>query len=635
MINGFHLLLSLLGISFLIFIHELGHYFVARRVGMTVEVFSIGFGKPIHTWLRNGVKWQVCWLLFGGYVRIAGMEKQGSLEPYQIADGFYGKKPWDRIKVAFMGPLVNILFAFLAFVVIWMTGGQEKPFQQYTGIIGEIESQSPLYPLGVQPGDQITSINDRKEKGFKEIFFDIVTSEKPPSLNGLQIDYYTGDKNPFSYTMPARGIDAALNLGIAPASYLIFDTFSSPASPLKESGIQKGDRILWVDGELVFSREHLLSVINEQKTLLTVRRGDKIILSRVPRLKISDLRLDPAQKAEFDDWQHEADLKTKAAGLFFIPYNLSHDAVVANCTSYIDQNAEEQCHVGSKRDPFDVPLQAGDKIIAVEGSPVSSSIDLLAKMQSKNAILIVQRQKNVPISPWSAADQTFEASFNGAGINQLTSQIGSGNTPPELGDLVLLPPIALKSFSDLPLDETTRKQANLIYEAEKRAIEKIEDPEMRDKQLRELEERQKRWMLGALLSDRKVSYNPNPVALFGDVFSQTWRSFLSLISGIISPKYMGGPIGIVNVIQQSWSIGFKEALFWLGFVSLNLAFINLLPIPVVDGGHILFAIIESITKKPIKAKTMERVTLPFIILIVAFFIYVTYHDLARLLGQFF
>src|SRR5580693_8001939 len=95
-----YMLLALLALGFLIFIHELGHYFVARREGMTVEVFSIGFGKPILTWEHKGVKWQFCWLPFGGFVRIAGMEKRGSLEPYQIPDGFYGKKPGARIRVA-------------------------------------------------------------------------------------------------------------------------------------------------------------------------------------------------------------------------------------------------------------------------------------------------------------------------------------------------------------------------------------------------------------------------------------------------------------------------------------------------------------------------------------------------------
>ena len=75
--NVFYFILALLGLSFLIFIHELGHYFMARRVGMRIEVFSIGLGKPIYSWMFQGVKWQFCYLPFGGYVQIAGEKEEG------------------------------------------------------------------------------------------------------------------------------------------------------------------------------------------------------------------------------------------------------------------------------------------------------------------------------------------------------------------------------------------------------------------------------------------------------------------------------------------------------------------------------------------------------------------------------
>lgn len=94
-----YILLAILGLGFLVFIHELGHYWVARRKGMRVEAFAIGFGKPIFTWVRDGVQWHICMLPFGGYVKIAGMQKEGSREPSEIADGFYGKKPWIEFRL--------------------------------------------------------------------------------------------------------------------------------------------------------------------------------------------------------------------------------------------------------------------------------------------------------------------------------------------------------------------------------------------------------------------------------------------------------------------------------------------------------------------------------------------------------
>ena len=119
----FYIILAILGLGFLVFIHELGHFWMARRQGMKVEVFSIGFGRPIYSWMQNGVRWQVGWLPFGGYVRIAGMQREGSREPHEIAEGFYSKPPLQRIAVAAMGPLVNIFFALIAFIILNMAGG--------------------------------------------------------------------------------------------------------------------------------------------------------------------------------------------------------------------------------------------------------------------------------------------------------------------------------------------------------------------------------------------------------------------------------------------------------------------------------------------------------------------------------
>ena len=90
-----YFLLAALGLGFLIFIHELGHYIMARKVGMKVEVFSIGFGRPIKTFMFQGVKWQVCYLILGGYVKIAGMD--GQQEKGSDKTNFYDKSPLKRI----------------------------------------------------------------------------------------------------------------------------------------------------------------------------------------------------------------------------------------------------------------------------------------------------------------------------------------------------------------------------------------------------------------------------------------------------------------------------------------------------------------------------------------------------------
>jgi regulator of sigma E protease len=306
-----YLLLAALALGVLIFIHELGHYWVARKEGMKVEAFSIGFGKPFLVWEKDGVKWQLCWIPFGGYVRIAGMEKKGSLEPYQIPDGFYGKRPLSRIKVALAGPIVNIVFALLLFAVIWLTGGRDKPFSEYTHLIGLVEPSSNLYEIGVRPGDEIESFGNKPFEGFNQLIYAAFLEKETQKISGYEINYATGEKRPFSYLLDMgqdlKGLDrVTMTVGILnPASFLIYEKYPDgkpnplpEGSPMQGSGIEYNDRILWVDGELIFSKRQLISVINQPRVLVTVKRGSQVFLSRIPRLKIADLRLSGPERAE-------------------------------------------------------------------------------------------------------------------------------------------------------------------------------------------------------------------------------------------------------------------------------------------------------------------------------------------------
>ena len=96
---------------------------------------------------------------------------------------------------------------------------------------------------------------------------------------------------------------------------------------------------------------------------------------------------------------------------------------------------------------------------------------------------------------------------------------------------------------------------------------------------------------------------------------------------------MSGPVGIFHVIQQQWTIGYKEALFWLGTISLNLAILNLLPLPVLDGGYIVLSLFEMITGIKLKIETIEKIILPFALLLIALLLYLTYNDIVRIFSH--
>lgn len=641
--NLAYMILTALALGFLIFIHELGHYFMALRAGMTVEAFSIGFGKPLMTWEHRGVKWQICLLPFGGYVRIAGMEKRGSIEPHEIADGFYGKKPWARIKVALMGPIVNIVFAFVAFAIIWTAGGRAKPFNEYTHTIGWVDPQSKLYERGLRPGDQITGLDGRPFNGFTDLMYAAFLDNQIPILKGTEVDYFTHEKKPFEMTLPVspqvKDANRAMLLSsmMAPASYLIYgkDYPVSPHSPMAASGIQFGDRLLWANGELVFSTPQLITLINEQRALFTIQRGDKLILTRLPRVKVSDLRISSVERGEIDDWRHEASLNGKVQDLYFIPYNLTADGVVENSYSYLDEESNEHIYKGTPRSECDSPLEKGDKIVAVDGLRVTSAFDLLDKLQTKRILMIVSRKTSLAPFSWKDADKHFEGDVNFADLKTLINAIGAEQPLLISGNLALLNPVTPLPHNEFSFTESLKAKVEDRFAAQKEQIEEIKDPKERAKALRYWEESQKKLMLGIVFQDHAVNYNPSPLSQFIGVFQEMYRTIFALVTGYLSPKFLSGPVGIVQVIHHGWTLGIKEALFYMAVISLNLGVINLLPIPVLDGGHICFSVWEAITGKPIKSKTMERLIIPFVVLLIAFFIFLTYHDIVRIIKNFF
>ena len=652
MVSFAYIILSLLGLSFLIFIHELGHYWAAKRVGMRVETFAIGFGKPIFSWERNGVQWQVGWLFFGGYVKIAGQEGGDSkVDPYTVPDGFFGKTPWQRIQVALAGPLMNLAFALLAFGGLWMIGGREKNFSELTTKIGWVDPNSELYVYGIRPGDEIVSYGDYGYQTFKDHIYAPTTVDNEVIVKGYKVDYINQTKELFSHPIKTYSHPAALDKGIKtagitqPASYIIYDRLTGgednplpEGSPLANSGLELGDRIVWVDGEVIFSLQQLNHILNDDRVLLTVQRGDATYLRRVPRVEAQELRMDPTFREELTDWQYEADLGSKGRklqALYTIPYNITDDLVIEEPLRFIDHDDEVVVFPSLLNSEIEEPLKSGDTIIAINGVPLKYAYQLLEKLQQRRASIIVARDANDPI-PYDGADKIFDTQVSWSDLNSMAASIGKAAPIKERGHLRMLEVVTPKRQSEFFISPEAQALFADGLSEQKKLVEQIEDPEERAIALNILENQENQLFLGIKgVQDRKVIYNPGPFVLFGSIFNEIKRTLTAFVTGSFSPKWLSGPIGIVHVVHERSMVSMKEALFWLGFISLNLGVINLLPIPVLDGGTILFSLYEWVSRRRIKPKTMERLIIPFALLLIAAFVFLTYNDVARIFHGFF
>lgn len=646
-----YLILAALALGVLVFIHELGHFFAARSVGMIVEAFSIGFGPSLFKWRsKNGVEWRIGIIPLGGYVRIAGMdfkkrkkEEESSgcelINPYDIKNGFYSKSPLKRIYVLIAGPLANVIFAMLVFCAIWFLGGRDKSFSELTQVVGWVSPGSEFYKAGLRKGDRIFSCNGKHYEGIKDILYASILDGSRMTLTGERYDFATNKASPFSIIVQPRNntlSQSTLTVPFSSARYLIYAMTKSQenklpmGSPMLDSGVAYGDRLVWMDGELLFSLDQMSALLNEQYALLTIKRNDHIFLSRQPRILAGEMSLPIYLRNDLIDCQYEAYLKGKWSSLYILPYVIGNNCYIEKLLPLSTGLLDE---LKINKDSYS-DLQVGDLILAVDGQVVYSNYEILKLIQNHQALIIVKRNLDevTHLSDYGVQeDSNFLKSFDFSQIEKIASSIGSDDVNKEAGKFVLLNPVTPRRWDQFHVSKENKDKFLEEMERQKQLINTIKNKAKKVALLEQLEESKKRVMLGIHLQDLIVKYNPNPFELFLSTFSETARTLKGLISGRVNVKWLSGPVGIVQALHHGWSLGINEALFWIGLISVNLAVLNLLPIPVLDGGYVVFSLWEWISGKRLNLRLIEKLIIPFIILLVLLFILLTFQDILRLL----
>jgi regulator of sigma E protease len=171
---AFSVLAFLLVIGPLIFVHELGHYFVGRWFGVKAETFSIGFGREILGWTdRRGTRWKVGWLPLGGYVRFKGdmnpastpSDEWLSLPAEERAETFQGQPLWQRFLIVLAGPVTNFLFAILVYIALFASYGEPRT----PAVVADLAPNSAALQAGFRQGDRILSIDGNAIARFEDV----------------------------------------------------------------------------------------------------------------------------------------------------------------------------------------------------------------------------------------------------------------------------------------------------------------------------------------------------------------------------------------------------------------------------------------------------------------------------------
>lgn len=272
---------GLLGLSVIIFIHELGHFFVARFFGVHVESFSIGMGPVLLHKTVKGTDYRLSLVPFGGYCGMKGekdfqtaMENKLDRIPAE-KDSFYGVHPLKRIAIAFAGPFANVILAVAALSVVAMIGYDYYTSPNKIILASEFYPDSPLSAAeaGLQTGDRIRAINGKRI----EYFSDIVEAVSLAARKTLHVE---ADRNGTAMTFTlVPELDKSTGAGKIGVLNWLDPVIESAAenSPAFNAGLQNGDRIIEADGKTVRNTVDLYEILkNLREADISVERDSRV-----------------------------------------------------------------------------------------------------------------------------------------------------------------------------------------------------------------------------------------------------------------------------------------------------------------------------------------------------------------------
>jgi regulator of sigma E protease len=264
------LLAFLIVFGILVFIHELGHFLMAKLVGIRVEVFSFGYGKRLFGFKKGHTDYRISILPMGGYVKFLG---EGVFEPNRPMepDDFAAKTRWQRFLVIAMGPIMNILLALLIVAGINMVGVSTPVYQDQVPVIGWLEPGSPAAKSDLRIDDRILSINGRKVATWTDV--EMAVSTRPERM--LTLEIRRGDavlsvplttEKRTKYDMGYAGFQGKILTQIQ---------MVTAGSPAENGGLKPGDLIEKIDGEPVYFYQFIKTIEKNPDRELTfeVRRN--------------------------------------------------------------------------------------------------------------------------------------------------------------------------------------------------------------------------------------------------------------------------------------------------------------------------------------------------------------------------
>ena len=238
-----------------IFLHELGHFWVARKLGMKVEEFAIGFGPKIYSRTREGIEYSLRWIPAGGFVKLPQMITAEALEGH-ADEQIPPAPPLHKILVAVAGPFMNVVFAFAIATLIYFVG---LPVPDSQPIIGKVDPASPEGRLGIRENDRVVMVDNKPIKSWEDVME--FTMLARTNLIPVVVEH-GGVSNTYTLTATVSDVIGLKVLNLDPREHPVVGGVES-GMPAAAAGLQPGDKILSVNGIPVPGQNQMIELISK------------------------------------------------------------------------------------------------------------------------------------------------------------------------------------------------------------------------------------------------------------------------------------------------------------------------------------------------------------------------------------